>query len=199
LFSLASSFTLEDKIRKLEANTSPVYELNTKAFNALTAEPRNYTLFVTLTTSNPQHKCAACGEFDPNFESVALAYKSTNQNGLYFAKLDYKHGQPIFEKLQVKSVPMVLRFPPTSGPMAINQDYDQYEMTKHGFEADAFAQYVNQLYKLNVFRTLIRLNLKLQLIINITRYLQWGSLFQCYVLNWLINIYGYPLIQSILS
>jgi oligosaccharyltransferase complex subunit gamma len=64
--------------------------------------------------------------------------------------LDYRKGTQVFQKLKVQNVPMVLRFPPTEGPLAINKPFDLYEVSKNGFSADKFAESVNKIYNVSV-------------------------------------------------
>ena len=70
-------------------------------------------------------------EFDPEYELVAKGFKKLGiKKSIYFTMLDYKRGIEVFQQLKVQNVPMILRFPPTEGPLAISQPFDIYDVTK---------------------------------------------------------------------
>jgi hypothetical protein len=59
----------------------------------------------------------------PEYALVAQGWKQQGiQQKLYFAELDYKRGQEVYQKLKITSVPLLLRFGPTT------ETTDHYEM-----------------------------------------------------------------------
>jgi hypothetical protein len=55
-----SCYSLSYRIGKLEEIKSPVIDLDSKLFETVTESPRNYTVYVVLTTKAKEHNCVAC-------------------------------------------------------------------------------------------------------------------------------------------
>nr|KAJ3421020.1 oligosaccharyl transferase subunit ost3/OST6 [Polyrhizophydium stewartii] len=138
--SPVAAVTLAKRVEKLNSLPDrhlPI-PLTSDSFAVFTERPRNYTLFVLLTTSLPEH-----GQFGVQYRHVTKAWSRVFEPGkLYFSELDFKVGQEVFAKLGIQSVPLMFRFPPTEGPLAIQGQYDIYDFNRHGMEAQPFVEFV---------------------------------------------------------
>jgi oligosaccharyltransferase complex subunit gamma len=103
-----------EKLMDLSSSKSPTLDLNSKLFNLFTEEPRNYTLFVYLTTTNAEHNCVACKEFALEYDLLASGARKTGAP-LYFGVLPFGKAQDVFQQLGIQNVPLLIRFPPTEG------------------------------------------------------------------------------------
>lgn len=153
LISLVCCYSNNYKLGKLEEFDEAVIPLTGKLFDIVSGVPRNYTLYVLLTTTYEEHACKACHEIAPEYQLVAEGWKRLGrEKEVYFSVADFPAAPEVFQTLEIQSVPKILRFPPTSGDLAIKGAYDSYELEKKysyltsGFGADKLAQYVNQMY-----------------------------------------------------
>ncbi|KAI8826656.1 uncharacterized protein EV422DRAFT_582201 [Fimicolochytrium jonesii] len=139
------------KIRRLEAKLSSngAIRLDGSDYFAITEAPRNYSLFVCLTALAPEMGCAPCREFEKEFDLVASSWQRAKvPRTLYFGQLDFAAGREVFQKLQVQSVPMILHFPPTEGPLATGgSEPEPYDLNKWGLQADPLAKYASNVVK----------------------------------------------------
>ncbi|KAK9461330.1 uncharacterized protein V1516DRAFT_638141 [Lipomyces oligophaga] len=97
--------------------------LNELTFDAVIGSPRDYAVAVLLTAEAPSMGCQLCRQFSPDYSLVAHSYHVDHPfsgDGLYIAVLDFKDGQKIFQRLQIKSAPNVWLYLPTEGPNASN-------------------------------------------------------------------------------
>ena len=68
--------------------------------------------------------------------------KSFQPSTLYFGKLDFKDGQEVFRRLEIAAVPLLLRFPPTSGPQAIKTEFDKYDLNENTRDAESIVAFI---------------------------------------------------------
>ncbi|KAG0346876.1 oligosaccharyl transferase subunit ost3/OST6 [Podila humilis] len=133
---------LVKKVERLEAKATKgrgVIELDADAFEEVMAKPRNYTMVVLFTAISPEFQCVPCKNFDPEYRLVAAGWNSLeDKSRLFFGVLDFKLGQPVFQKFGMNSAPSVLFFP-------LGDKYDRYDFGKSGFQAEPFAQWLSAL------------------------------------------------------
>jgi oligosaccharyltransferase complex subunit gamma len=137
------AFSLDFRYEKLK-ETSQVIDLDSKKFKLYTEEPRNYTVFMLMTTSSPEHRCVACKDFEPEYTLVA---KNHGKDDIFFGILDYVVAPDIFSELKINNVPLVLRFPPTTNKFKISEQFDKYDLARNGFKAEPFASYISKTYE----------------------------------------------------
>ncbi|KAH6599962.1 hypothetical protein BASA50_002646 [Batrachochytrium salamandrivorans] len=137
--SLGSSVNSRiEQLNALHQGVIPI-PLDEVTYNLFTEKPRNYTMFIMLTTTVKEHNCQPCVQWHKQYKQVAEAWSSSFEAGkLYFAELDFSKGHAIF----TKSVPLVLRFPPTEGNRAIKGVYELYDLNRHGFEIEPFLNHI---------------------------------------------------------
>ena len=116
-FPLVLAYSQSYRWGKLqEYSSSSTIDLNSKLYRILTEEPRNYTLFVLLTTTNAEHNCGICSLFASEYDLVSKSAKNVQgKDSLNFGVLSFGNGQDIFQQLGIQNVPLLLRFPPTEG------------------------------------------------------------------------------------
>ena len=63
-------------------------------------------MIVCLTALAPQYQCAFCREFEPEFNAVAKSWKRAHPdlNNVFFARLDFGEGRPIFMRVRICEV-----------------------------------------------------------------------------------------------
>ena len=97
-------------------------EVDEQSYDALTHVPRDYWTAALLTARPAKFACGLCREFDPEWKILASSWqkgdKKSANHRLLFATLDFDHGRNVFMKLQLQTAPVLLLFPPTSGPHA---------------------------------------------------------------------------------
>ncbi|KAI8909423.1 hypothetical protein DFJ77DRAFT_121511 [Powellomyces hirtus] len=145
--------SIEQKLQRLDGklNKNRAIKLTGQDFAYVTGQPRNYSIFVSLTALAPEMGCAPCRDFESEFNLVASSWQRQGiQQRLYFGQLDFADGKEVFQKLKIQSVPLVLHFPPTEGPNAvvIGGEFEQYDLNRWGLTADALAKYVSSSCKL---------------------------------------------------
>ncbi|QRG38502.1 hypothetical protein FDK38_002912 [Candidozyma auris] len=81
------------------------------------AHREHYTL-IALTSTDPKHDCESCRDLEAMLSTVAKAWFAdhTFSNYLFFAKIDIadRSNKPVFDYLQLKSVPQVWLVPPSA-------------------------------------------------------------------------------------
>ncbi|KAJ8331276.1 hypothetical protein BDV3_002393 [Batrachochytrium dendrobatidis] len=146
ILSSVTGTLLDTKISQLnhmQHASQSILALDEQSYELLTQKPRNYTLFVVLTSTVPQHNCKPCVEWHTRYKIVADTWAKSFESGkLYFSELDFVHGQSVFSKLGIQSVPLVLRFPPTDGPQAIKGIYELYDLNRNGFSVEPFISHI---------------------------------------------------------
>ena len=120
-----------EKITVLRRLPNAVIDLKLEEFELLTEFPRDYTLYVLFTTSNPQHNCEPCAIFDKEYAIVAESVKRIRKNeAVFFAKVDFISAPEVFQKLKLNSAPMVYRYHSKS------KNYDSYQIERQGTGAE---------------------------------------------------------------
>ncbi|KAI9095533.1 hypothetical protein DFS34DRAFT_179678 [Phlyctochytrium arcticum] len=141
-----TAFSSAYKVRKLEesSRSNGAIKLNGDDFKLYTEAPRNYSIVIALTATNPELKCVPCQKFEPELNLVAAGWNRIQKDrNLYFGSLEYRDGQEVFQRMGVQSVPLVLYFPPTEGPHAVGStDMEAYDLNRRGIEAEALAEYI---------------------------------------------------------
>ena len=112
-WKLVNSLHQEDRSRPLK--------LTGATFDQLTSQPRNYSLFVILTTFDPNHRCAMCRcgshlqdnllqlpsaddhthrEFDKDAQLVAQAFgRQKDEPRVFLGQLDFADGRQVYSKV----------------------------------------------------------------------------------------------------
>ncbi|KAK0545022.1 oligosaccharyl transferase subunit ost3/OST6 [Tilletia horrida] len=120
-----------------EAAKAPknVLELNSESYNALIAHPRNYSVHVLLTTTDPGIPCQPCKIFQPEYEATAKAFaKSDARYSHIFAKLEFINGRDVYSRLRLQHAP-VLNFHAPTGSDGRGPEGVAYDFQRLGFEA----------------------------------------------------------------
>ncbi|KEF52492.1 uncharacterized protein A1O9_11334 [Exophiala aquamarina CBS 119918] len=115
----ASSSTFDTYLGK-QASSAP-FELDEKAYNDLTAAPRDYALAVLLTARDAKYACQVCRAFDPEWKIIGNSWQKADKKGAHrvlFGTIDFDNGRNVFMKLQLQTAPVLLFFPPTVGENA---------------------------------------------------------------------------------
>ncbi|KAI4288524.1 MAG: hypothetical protein L6R35_002217 [Caloplaca aegaea] len=105
---------------KFISGSAPL-ELDDALYEKLTATPRNYTLAVLLTALEARFGCQLCRDFQPEWDVVGKSWIKGDRKGntrLLLGTLDFADGKGTFQKLMLQTVPILMLFPPTTGPMA---------------------------------------------------------------------------------
>eukprot|EP00842_Homolaphlyctis_polyrhiza_P000965 jgi/Hompol1/186/HPOL_000788-RA len=142
----ASSSDIEKKLELLNAgDQSKPLVLNSATYTTIVERPRNFSLFVMLTTSAPEHGCQPCKVFGEQYEQVIKAWGTMFSPGkLYFAQLDYVDASDIFARQNIQSVPMIQFFSPSSAPKSSKLDYELYDLQRHGMDGESLIRFVEQ-------------------------------------------------------
>jgi len=88
----------------------------------LTSSPRDYSVAVLLTALDNRFGCQLCREFQPEWDLLAKSWTKGDKTGesrLIYATLDFADGKAIFQALGLQTAPVLMFFPPTSGPDAV--------------------------------------------------------------------------------
>ncbi|KAI2625730.1 hypothetical protein GGR54DRAFT_592753 [Hypoxylon sp. NC1633] len=100
--------------------TSPLKLLDS-SYKQLTSAPRDYSAAVLLTALEPRFGCQLCTDFQPEWDVLARSWAKGDRKGdsrLIFGTLDFANGRDTFISLGLQSAPVLLFFPPTTGPHA---------------------------------------------------------------------------------
>ncbi|KAI9030325.1 hypothetical protein DFJ74DRAFT_748180 [Hyaloraphidium curvatum] len=152
LASPAAGLTSAYKLRKLNervaADPRAPIRFDGRLFEQVTSKPRNYSTIVVLTALSAEHGCVLCKDFDNELKLVAASWNAAKvPSRLYVGSLDFKDGREVFQKMEVRSVPLVLHFPPTEGPHAKPSapDRETYDMQRRGPTAEDLARYIESI------------------------------------------------------
>lgn len=83
--------------------------------------PRDYSSAVLLTAMDARYACQLCREFQPEYDLLARSWTKGDKAGesrMVFSVLDFNDGRETFMSLGLQTAPVLLFFPPTSGPHA---------------------------------------------------------------------------------
>ncbi|CAD6888197.1 unnamed protein product [Tilletia controversa] len=112
-----------------------VLELNTESYGVLLSHPRNYSVHVLLTTTDPAIPCQPCKIFQPEYEAAAKAFaKSDARHSHIFAKLEFVNGRDVYTRLRLQHAP-VLHFHAPTGSDGRGPEAAVYDFQRAGFEA----------------------------------------------------------------
>jgi oligosaccharyltransferase complex subunit gamma len=96
-------------------------KLGDASYKQLTATPRDYTAAILLTALETRFGCQLCREFQPEWELLSKSWIRGDKNGdsrLLFGTLDFTDGRETFMSLGLQTAPVLMLFPPTTGPHA---------------------------------------------------------------------------------
>ncbi|EMC95999.1 hypothetical protein BAUCODRAFT_109760 [Baudoinia panamericana UAMH 10762] len=116
----SSGDRFQQHFAKQLSNAGPL-KLDDKLYGDLTKTPRDYSVAVLLTALEARFGCQLCNEFQPEWELLAKQWTRGDRNGegrLLFGTLDFMDGKGTFQALQLQTAPVLLLFPPTTGPNA---------------------------------------------------------------------------------
>jgi len=103
------------------AQSFPI-KLSDKNFDQVTAAtPRDYATVVLLTALDARFGCAACHEFQPDWDFLSRSWQRGDKKGeskVLFATVDFAEGRETFTKLKLQHAPVLMLYPPTTGPNA---------------------------------------------------------------------------------
>ncbi|KAI8080263.1 uncharacterized protein B0P05DRAFT_540620 [Gilbertella persicaria] len=155
LIGLVHADPKKEKLVSLVQNDKNIIKLNSNTYDRFTEGKRDYGIVVLLTALGPQFNCMPCREFDPEYTLVAKSFQNTrDKDNLFFGHLDFQDGQAIYQKLKLMSAPNVFYFPPQKA--GENKGFVKYDLSKHGFKAESFAEFLSREtgYKVPVSRPL---------------------------------------------
>lgn len=84
-----------------QASSAP-FELDEKAYNDLTAAPRDYTLAVLLTARDAKYACQVCRGFDLEWKIIGNSWQKADRKGehrVLFSTIDFDNGRNVFMKV----------------------------------------------------------------------------------------------------
>ncbi|KAK2867863.1 hypothetical protein FQN49_003392 [Arthroderma sp. PD_2] len=117
---LAASSKDGDKYLKFKAasRSSGAVTLDDASYIELTNLPRDYHTLVLLTAMDPRFGCDICKMFQPEWDLLSRTWNKANlgESKLVLGTLDFIDGRSIFQQLQLQTAPILLLFPPTTGP-----------------------------------------------------------------------------------
>ncbi|KAG8881016.1 oligosaccharyl transferase subunit ost3/OST6 [Tulasnella sp. 331] len=146
LATLCAGQTTREDFAALAAAEGGIIKLNSKTYDAITAADRDWSVVIELTaTSGTQVACTPCLTFLPNFEAVAKSWRKvpkTQRDQHFFARLEFKDGTDIFQRLGLTSAPFVNFYPAQKGPLLENHPSKNswsYDFNQHGLDAQPLA------------------------------------------------------------
>ncbi|KAL8855637.1 MAG: hypothetical protein Q9178_007726 [Gyalolechia marmorata] len=123
LFCAAAKPRTADKFEQFHEKflSNPPLKLDDTTYERLTAAPRDYTVAVLLTALEARFGCQLCRDFQPEWDIVGKSWVRGDKKGdsrLILGTLDFADGRGTFQKLMLQTAPVMMVFPPTSGPHA---------------------------------------------------------------------------------
>ncbi|KAG5983996.1 hypothetical protein E4U55_006508 [Claviceps digitariae] len=112
------------KFTRLSRLNNPI-QLNDASYKTLTTAPRDYSVAVVLTALESRFGCSLCREFKPDWDLIASSWTKGDkkqESRLLFGVLDFSEGRDTFLSLNLQTAPLLLLFPPTTGPHAVASD-----------------------------------------------------------------------------
>ncbi|CAD0095372.1 unnamed protein product [Aureobasidium mustum] len=124
LTALAAKKSSTDKFsdyRSQQLAAAAPLKLDDNEYSRLTAAPRDYSVAILLTALEARFGCAICHEFQPEWDLLGKTWAKGDkkqESRLVMGTLDFVNGQRTFQSLQLTTAPVLLYFPPTTGPDA---------------------------------------------------------------------------------
>ncbi|PGH17003.1 hypothetical protein AJ79_01387 [Helicocarpus griseus UAMH5409] len=123
IVSLCYAQSTADKYKTYQAlaKSGTPFVLDDSSYNDLTSKPRDYHVAVILTAQDVRYGCQLCREFQPEWDLLARSWNKGAQEDtprLFFGTLDFSQGKETFKKLMLQTAPVLMFFPPTTGPAA---------------------------------------------------------------------------------
>lgn len=90
-------------------------------FKQVTSAPRDHATVVLLTAMDNRFGCAACREFQPEWDFLSRSWQKGDKKGesrVLFTTVDFSEGRETFTSLGLQHAPVVMLYPPTTGPNA---------------------------------------------------------------------------------
>ncbi|KAK2609341.1 oligosaccharyl transferase subunit ost3/OST6 [Conoideocrella luteorostrata] len=125
---VASAFAAEEtsqqrfaQFTRISRLTTPI-QLNDASYKSLTASPRDYAVAIVLTAQESRFGCQLCRDFKPEWELVSQSWTKGDrrqESRLLFGVLDFTEGRDTFLSLGLQTAPVLMLFPPTTGPHAV--------------------------------------------------------------------------------
>lgn len=137
----------------------PIHDANLEVIQG----NRDYYTLILLTSTDERHGCAVCHSMTKVIEKVSRAWYNTHggSNGLYFINIDLidSSNTPIFERLQIETIPHCWLIPPTDEIDYQQQDQDsdkylifrqshyKFKLPQASFkdQVDLFAKFIGDL------------------------------------------------------
>ncbi|KAH8596398.1 hypothetical protein B0O99DRAFT_651606 [Bisporella sp. PMI_857] len=107
-----------------KALSSAPLKLDDSIYGKLTTAPRDYSAAVLLTALESRFGCALCQDFQPEWDLLSKSWTRGDKKGesrLIFGTLDFSDGKSTFQSLGLQTAPVLLFFPPTTGPHAVSE------------------------------------------------------------------------------
>ncbi|KAL8729419.1 MAG: hypothetical protein Q9166_004749 [cf. Caloplaca sp. 2 TL-2023] len=127
LVSVPAKPQLAGKYEQFHAKftSNPPLKLDDTTYERLTAGPRDYTVAVLLTALEARFGCQLCRDFQPEWDVVGKSWVRGDKKGntrVLLGTLDFADGKGTFQKasrdLMLQTAPILMLFPPTTGPKA---------------------------------------------------------------------------------
>jgi oligosaccharyltransferase complex subunit gamma len=103
---LAAKKESGDRFTDALSKSYPI-KLDDTKFQKLTAGPRDYASVVLLTALEPRFGCAACRDFQPEWELLAKSWQKGDKAGesrVVFSTLDFADGKGTFQSVRLRVV-----------------------------------------------------------------------------------------------
>ncbi|KAF2457435.1 hypothetical protein BDY21DRAFT_303481 [Lineolata rhizophorae] len=131
-----------------QALSSTPLKLNDNSYAELTSAPRDYAVTVLLTALEPKFGCQLCREFEPEWEILAKSWTKGDKKGesrMLFGTLDFLDGRATFQSLMLQTAPVLLLFPPTTGPNArVEFQPLRFDFTTGGQSAELIHSWISR-------------------------------------------------------
>ncbi|KAJ4395888.1 oligosaccharyl transferase subunit ost3/OST6 [Gnomoniopsis smithogilvyi] len=108
-------------LHKKALASAPV-KLDDASYKKATSLPRDYSVAVLLTATDPRFGCQMCREFGPDWNLLSSQWTKGDKAGdskVVFTVLDFNDGRDTFMSLGLQTAPVLLLFPPTTGEFAV--------------------------------------------------------------------------------
>lgn len=127
-------------------------QLTDKNFDKVVGGPRDYTVAVFLTASQPQYGCQFCRMVGPSIEKIAYSWNQDHPqgDGLFFAVADIQNTQMSFRKLQLTHAPNLWIYGPSEKPVPVNSGYEPYQFTQTEDQVGPLLSHFSRVHHFNI-------------------------------------------------